>query len=107
MGTGYEISVPEVLKVVAGLDGLLSQFRAGTRDAGGVTLPAAAYGHIGGAAATSSASAQQQLVVALEAVAVVLQKLNERVAASAEGYAGHDDRIAGTLHRMAAGEHHR
>jgi uncharacterized protein YukE len=104
MGSGYEISVQEVLRVVAALDGLLSDFRGCTQDASRVNVPSAAYGQVGSAAAGSSASAQQQLVQTLQALATVLQKINERVRASAEGYADGDRRIAGALTQLATAE---
>ncbi|MFI7541811.1 type VII secretion target [Actinoplanes sp. NPDC049599] len=102
MGSGYEISVQEVLKVATALDGLLSDFRGCTRDAGSVRVPSVAYGQVGTAAAGSSAAAQQQLITTLQALATVLQKINERVRASADGYADRDRRIAAVLAQLAA-----
>ena len=104
MGSGYEISVQEVLRVVAGLDGLLADFRGCTQDASRVPVPSASYGQVGTAAAGSSAAAQQQLVATLQALATVLQKINQRVTASADGYADRDRRIAAVLARMATAD---
>lgn len=104
MGNGYEISVPEVLRVVASLDGLLATFRAGTQDVAGVPVPGPGYGQVGTAAAGASTAAQQQLTVTLQALGTVLQQIGERVEASAKGYDEHDRRIAEELTRMATAE---
>ena len=104
MGSGYEISVQDVLRVVAELEGLLSDFHGSTQDASRVVVPGSSYGQVGSAAASSSTAVQNQLMMTLQALAQTLTTINQRVKASAEGYAGSDHQIAGVLAQMTAAE---
>jgi excreted virulence factor EspC (type VII ESX diderm) len=104
MGSGYEISVDDALRVVETLNGLLADFDGATREAGRVLVPAAAFGQVGSTAAGAGTTAHTQLITTLQALATVLKTLNQRIRTSADGYAGHDRQIAGVLNRMTAAE---
>jgi uncharacterized protein YukE len=102
MGSGYEISVQEVLRVAGQLDGLLAAFEGAVRGVQGVTIPVASYGRIGSGAARGTGGTSDQLVQTLQALADSIQQINQRVRASANGYATSDREIAEMLARMNA-----
>jgi hypothetical protein len=104
VGAGYEISVKDAERIVKLLDELLTDFVSATADLRRLAVPTGQYGQVGGTAASASATTQNQLTATLEALATVLQKLTERVRASARGYDGKDRQFASTLDQLTAGQ---
>ena len=104
MGSGFEISVNDVLRVANTLDGLLVDFDGSTQDVSRVTIPGGSFGQIGSAAASSSRAAQDQLVTTLQALTSALKQLSQRVKTSADGYVNHDAVIAALLAQITAAE---
>ncbi|MEV6343721.1 hypothetical protein [Actinoplanes sp. NPDC051851] len=100
MGSGFQISVPEVERIVTALDGLHSTFVSGTSDLAGLAVPTAQFGQIGLGAGQATTTAHAQLAVALQAFARVLQALDQRIAASARDYDTADESTATTLDQL-------
>ncbi|MDP9794068.1 uncharacterized protein YukE [Catenuloplanes nepalensis] len=99
MSDRYEVSVPEVLRVVAQLGGLTSDIGTTTAQLAGLAAPIAGYGVIGATAGARAGQAQAGLAAALAALEATLKLLNERVTKSATAYADGDREIAEDLAR--------
>jgi uncharacterized protein YukE len=104
MGSGFEIDVQAVLRTVATLDGLLSDFDGSIQEVNRVTTPSGSYGQVGSAAAVSSRTTQDQLVTTLQALTSALKQVSQRVRTSADGYVQDDAAIAAVLAQIAAAE---
>ena len=104
MGSGFEISVNDALRVVETLNGLLADLDGSTREAGRVLVPSAAFAQVGSTTAGAGTTAHTQLISTLQALATTLKTLTQRIKTSADGYAAHDRRIADVLDRMTAAE---
>lgn len=99
MGQDFTISVNDVDQVIKTFDRHLADFAGASADLARLAVPAGSYGQIGGSAAGASRTSQDQLLTTLQALAMVLQKLNERVRASARGYETTDQRFAADFRR--------
>jgi len=100
MGSGYEISVQDVLRVAGQLDGLLVDFTGSVQDLHGVPIPVASYGQVGTTAARVTGRTNDQLGLAFTALANSIKELSGRVKTSAGNYAAQDRQLADDLARM-------
>ncbi|MDR7275565.1 hypothetical protein [Catenuloplanes atrovinosus] len=98
----YEVSVPEVLRVVEQLGGLTTDIGGAIRQLSTLASPAAGYGVLGNTAGTAAGTAQQQLAATLAAMQAVLKLLTTRVRDSARAYAEGDRKVAEEYARTVA-----
>lgn len=101
MGSGYEVSVQDMLRVVGQLDGLVADYARSVQDLEAVTTPVAAYGQVGTVAArVTRSTTSDQLMMMLTQITSSVKELSRRVETSADGYAALDRQIADALARM-------